>query len=138
MPNYPGNYRALANWTFGGGSSTYFDLTPNWQLEPGISGLWNPKTGAAANQPTDGTTPTEQERRVAGLDLKLSYVPLRNNQFHSLTWGTEVLYSDNRYLFYPDSTPGNGNEFYAQRRVHGPVFVCDLQVAPAVERRVPV
>jgi hypothetical protein len=28
----------------------------------------------------------------------LSYVPLRNNQFNSFTWGTEVLFSDNRYL----------------------------------------
>ena len=25
------------------------------------------------------------------------YQPLRNNQFKSLTWGTEVLFSDNRY-----------------------------------------
>jgi hypothetical protein len=38
---------------------------------------------------------------VAGLDLRLSYVPLRNNQFQSLDWGTEVLYSDNNYLFNP-------------------------------------
>ena len=29
--------------------------------------------------------------------MVLSYKPLRNNQFKSLTWGTEVLYSDNRY-----------------------------------------
>ena len=28
----------------------------------------------------------------------LRYLPLRNNQFKSLTWGTELLYSDNRYL----------------------------------------
>jgi hypothetical protein len=110
--NYPGTYRSFSELDFWGRLGTYFDLTPDWQLEPGISGLWNPKTGAA-NQPTDGASPTEQERRVLGLDLKLSYVPLRNNQFRSLVWGTEVLYSDNRYLFYPDSTPGNGNEFYA-------------------------
>ncbi len=35
----------------------------------------------------------------------LSYKPLRNNQFKSLTWGTEVLYSDNRYnMTAPDGT----------------------------------
>ena len=49
---------------------------------------------------------TEKERRVAGFDLKLSYVPLRNNQFQRLDWGTEVLYSDSRYLFDPDGIPG--------------------------------
>ena len=27
----------------------------------------------------------------------MRYQPLRNNQFKSLTWGTEVLFSDNRY-----------------------------------------
>ncbi len=32
------------------------------------------------------------------------YQPLRNNQFQSLTWGTEVLYSDNRYLVNPTGT----------------------------------
>ena len=29
--------------------------------------------------------------------MVLSYKPLRDNQFKSLTWGTEVLYSHNRY-----------------------------------------
>lgn len=49
--------------------------------------------------PTDirNNTFTERERRLYGADLVLSYKPLRNNQFQSLTWGTEVLYSDNRY-----------------------------------------
>ena len=108
MPNYPGTYRTFSGLDFWGRLSTYFDLTPNWQLEGGISGLWNPTSrGLPTSRPT-ATAPTEQERRVAGLDLKLSYVPLRNNQFRSLTWGTEVLYSDNRYLFDPDGMPGNG------------------------------
>jgi outer membrane protein assembly factor BamA len=44
-----------------------------------------------------GNTFTERERRLWGADLVLSYKPLRNNQFQSITWGTEVLYSDNRY-----------------------------------------
>ena len=50
---------------------------------------------------------TETERLVLDGDLKLSYVPLRNNQFNSLTWGTEVLYSDNQYL----ASNGGGNAF---------------------------
>jgi hypothetical protein len=57
-------------------------------------------------------TLTEKERRVAGFDFKLSYVPLRNNQFQRLDWGTEVLYSDSRYLFDPDGIVGNGDEFF--------------------------
>ena len=34
---------------------------------------------------------------MVGADITFAYRPLRNNQFKSLTWGTEVLYSDNRY-----------------------------------------
>jgi hypothetical protein len=40
--------------------------------------------------------------------LKLSYVPLANNQFQRLDWGTEVLYSNSRYLFGPDGSLGTG------------------------------
>ena len=40
---------------------------------------------------------------------------MRNNQFQRLDWGTEVLYSDSRYLFDPDGSlagPGlSGDEF---------------------------
>jgi len=113
-PNAPGNYRSFSQLDFWGRLSTYVDLTPNWQLEGGISGLWGPRTGSGTSPVLlpNGTLATEQERRVAGLDLRLSYVPLRNNQFKSLTWGTEVLYSDNRYQFFTGSTPGNGNEYY--------------------------
>ena len=105
-PNNPGNYRAFDGLNFWGRLSTYFDLTPNWQLEGGVSGLINPKTedrGGVLVQP-NGSTLTERERRLAGVDFKLSYVPLRNNQFRSFTWGTEMLYSDNRYLFDPDGS----------------------------------
>jgi len=111
-PNNPGAFRHFREMNFWGRLSTYFDLTPNWQLEGGVSGLWNPKTEDRAGllvQPS-GSTLTERERRVAGLDLKLSYVPLQNNQFRGFTWGTEVLYSNNRYLFDPDGSldPANG------------------------------
>ena len=124
--NNPGAFRHLDGFNYFGRLSTYFDLTPNVQLETGISGLINPSTqgrGGALVQP-DGSTLTEKERRVAAFDLKLSYVPLQNNQFQRLDWGTEVLYSDSRYLFDPDgsldpdnptSTAGfparNGDEF---------------------------
>jgi hypothetical protein len=118
--NNPGTYRALSGFNYYGRLSTYFDLTPNVQLETGISGLINPSTqdrGGVLVQPNgipdlSTLTLTEKERRVAGLDLKLSYVPLRNNQFQRLDWGTEVLYSDSRYLFDPDGSAGSGDEYY--------------------------
>ena len=97
--NSVGGFRAFNELNFWGRLSSYFDLTPDISLEPGISGVWNPKTddrGGALLQP-DGGVLIERERRLVGADLVLSYRPLRNNQFQSLTWGTEVLYSDNRY-----------------------------------------
>ncbi|HVP90051.1 MAG TPA: hypothetical protein VMS75_02420 [Terriglobales bacterium] len=120
-PNNPGSFRAFRELNFWGRLSTYFDLTPDWQLETGASGLLNPKTqdrGGVLIQP-NGSTLTERERRLAGADLKITYSPLRNNQFRSFTWGTEVLFSDNRYLIDPDGSlnpgrpsPGlDGDEF---------------------------
>ncbi len=112
-PNYVGDTRNGTGLNYWGRLSTYFDLTPNISLEPGISGLWNPKTVAQwapnpanPSYPTvDGDTFTERERRLAGVDLVLSWKPLRNNQFETITWGTEVLYSDNRY----DVTDASGS-----------------------------
>jgi hypothetical protein len=98
-PNNVGDFRHLGGWNYWGRLSTYFDLTPDISLEPGVSGLWNPKTidrDGPLSQP-DGSTLTERERRLVGADLALSWKPLRNNQFQSLTWGTEVLQSNNRY-----------------------------------------
>ena len=54
------------------------------------------------------------------------YQPLRNNQFKSLTWGTEVLFSDNRYnVTAPDGTqlpnrnvPSYGLYSYLAYRFH--------------------
>jgi hypothetical protein len=105
-PNFVGDFRNGSGLNYWGRLSTYFDLTPNISLEPGISGLWNPSTDAqwaaagGVNPPFPiiaGNTFTERERRLWGADLVLSYKPLRNNQFQSVIWGTEVLYSDNRY-----------------------------------------
>jgi hypothetical protein len=108
-PNAPGTYRAFSQLDFWGRLSSYVDLSPDWQLEGGVSGLWGPRTGSGVEPVLlpDGTLLTPQERRVAGLDLRLSYVPLRNNQFRSLVWGTEVLYSDNNYQFTPLEGPSS-------------------------------
>ena len=98
-PNNVGGFRHGSGLNYWGRLSTYFDLTPDISFEPGVSALWNPSTidrGGSFLQP-DGSSLTERERRLFGLDMVLSYKPLRNNQFKSLTWGTEVLYSDNRY-----------------------------------------
>jgi uncharacterized coiled-coil protein SlyX len=106
-PNNVGNTRHISGLNFWSRLSTYFDLTPDISLEPGVSGMWNPKTidrGGQLLQP-DGNSFTERERRLLGADLVLSYKPLRDNQFKSLTWGTEVLYSHNRY----DVADASGN-----------------------------
>ena len=115
-PNYVGDTRNERGLNYWGRLSTYFDLTPNVSLEPGISGLWNPKTlaqwdpalNANGSNPFpvfNGNTFTERERRLAGVDLVVSWKPLRNNQFQTITWGTEVLYSDNRYDVGPSGGP---------------------------------
>jgi uncharacterized coiled-coil protein SlyX len=106
-PNNVGDFRHLGGWNYWGRLSTYFDITPDISFEPGISGLWNPKTidrGGPLLRP-DGNTLTERERRLVGADVVFSYKPLRNNQFQSVTWGTEVLYSNNRY----DVTDSSGS-----------------------------
>jgi len=72
-PNNPGAFRHFNEVNYWGRLSTYFDLTPNWQLEGGVSGLWNPKAedrgGVDALVGPGGIAMTEHERRVAGLDL---------------------------------------------------------------------
>jgi len=122
-PSNPGNFRGIDGLNFWSRLSTYFDLTPDWQAEMGVSGLFNPHEhdrGGVDGLTGAGDVPmTEHERRLAGLDFALRYVPLRDNQFRSFTWGTELLYSDNRYQFDPNgslnptnATPGlSGDEF---------------------------
>ena len=114
-PNNPGPFRAFRELNFWGRLSTSFDLTPDWQLDTGVSGLLNPRTDDLAGvlvQP-DGSTLTEHKRRLGGFDLRLTYAPLRNNQFRSFTWGTEILVSDNGYLFDPNGSldPDNALPF---------------------------
>lgn len=114
-PDNPGTYRSFYGLNFWGRASTYFDLPDNWQLEAGASGLWEPKEqdrGGVLLQPNGVTTLTEKERRLAGVDFKLSYVPLRDNQFNRFDWGTEILFSDNNFLFDPNGLPGSGDEYH--------------------------
>lgn len=98
-PSNPGDIRQFDELNYWGRLSTYFDLSPDWQAEMGISGLYNPRTedrGGVLVQP-DGFTLTEKKRLLAGADFSLKWVPLRNNQFQSLTWGSEALFCDNMY-----------------------------------------
>ena len=116
-PNNPGTFRDADGLNYFGHLSTYFDLPQDWHMEIGISGLINPRTkdrGGALTQP-DGNTLTEKERRLAGADFSLCYTPLKNDLSHSLTWGNEVLYSNNRY----DDKPIIGNDFYESVRSVG-------------------
>ena len=103
----PGPRRSFRGLSIWGRLSSAFDLSPNWGLETGLSGLVNDKTQS------DGEDPTliEKQRQLAGLDLKLTYRPLRDNQFRSFTFGAETLYSDNSYLANPDGIENNGDEF---------------------------
>lgn len=112
-PNNPGTFRNANGLNTWGRLSTYFDLTQNWQLETGVSGLANPRTedrGGALVQPDGVSTLTEKKRQLEGVDLKVSYVPLQDNQFRRFTWGTEVLHSDNSYLVDPNGLPNSGDE----------------------------
>jgi uncharacterized coiled-coil protein SlyX len=107
-PNDVGNFRYFSELNFWGRTSTYFDLTPDVSLETGVSGLYTPDEidrGGVFLQP-DGSTLAERRRLVLGGDLMVRYLPLQNNQFQSLTWGTELLYSDNGYLDNPTGIPG--------------------------------
>lgn len=85
-PNFVGDNRHGSGLNYWGRLSTYFDLTPDISLEPGISGLWNPSTvaqwdpalDASGSNPfptVDGNTYTERERRLVGVDLERAGSP---------------------------------------------------------------
>jgi len=107
-PSAPGDYRKFTAFNFWGRASTYFDVTDNIAIEPGFSWEFCPNEldrGGAFLQP-NGNMLTERERRLLDADFMVRYQPLRNNQFKSLTWGTEVLFSRNRYnVTAPDGAP---------------------------------
>ncbi|MGA2401129.1 MAG: hypothetical protein ABSG91_05405 [Syntrophobacteraceae bacterium] len=108
-----GNFRSFGGLSFFGRGSTSFDLTPDLTLEPGISGLSNPETinrgGVLALPNGDpvtlpqfpGSRLSQTGRSLEGVDFTLSYKPLRNNQFQSITWGTEVLRSGSSFDVMP-------------------------------------
>ena len=110
-PDAIGTYRSFGAINYFGRLSTYFDLSDNWNLECGVSGLFNPDSGNVNDevQPNGLTSLTSTKRQLLDADFKLSYLPLRDNQFNSLTWGNEILYSDNQYL----ATPTGGGNSYA-------------------------
>ena len=118
-PNDVDNFRSTGGVNYWSRLSSFFELTPDIALESGVSGLWNPKTnvslstsgGAQSLTTNGGSTFNERQRRLYGADLVLSYKPLRNNQFESVVWGSEVLYSDNRYDQSDTATgaPENGS-----------------------------
>lgn len=98
-PDAVGSYRSFGGVNYFGRFSSYWDLTPNWQMEGGLSWLINPDAGNVNGelQPNGITTLTSTKRQVFDADFKLSYVPLQDNQYNSLTWGNEFLVSDNSY-----------------------------------------
>ena len=108
-PNNVGTFRGGRELNYFGRLSTYFDLPADWQMETGISGLIDPRAEdhAGVLAQADGSSLIERQRRLAGLDFSFRYVPLRDNQFRSFTWGNEILYSNNRY----HAIPVAGDEF---------------------------
>jgi hypothetical protein len=98
--------------TFWGRASTYFDLTDDWQLETGISGLLGPREKGRGDDVVleNGAIAEEIYRSLLIWDLKVAYVPLQNNQFSGLTFGMELLFSSNRYRNDPDIAPDSGDE----------------------------
>ncbi len=149
-----GDYRPFGGLSFWGRGSTSFDLTSDLSLEPGISGLLNPDTldrgGVLALNngvpvtlsQSPGSTLRQTDRSLEGVDFTLSYKPLSNNQFKSLTWGTEFLRSDSSFDVIPpltgDSPRPRVQSVQPRRRCLGHVFVPHLQVVKGVVGRVPV
>ncbi len=88
-PNDPGHYRTFSELNFWGRLSTYFDLTPNWQMEGGVSGLWNPNTDSHGGSPVqpNGSTLDEKERGLVGTDIKFSYMPLTRQSIPAVRLG---------------------------------------------------
>ena len=108
-----GNIRPIGGLAYFGRGSTSFDLTPDLSIEPGISGMSNPDTlnrGGVLALPNgdpvtlpqlSGSRLSQTSRSLEGVDITVSYKPLRNNQFQSIIWGTEVLHSGNSYNVTP-------------------------------------
>ncbi len=89
----PGPYRNLNELNVWSRLGTYFDLSPNLNLELGVSGMWNDRAEDRGGSFTlaDDSTLTERRRGVAGADITLRYQPLAHNLHRNVEWGTELL-----------------------------------------------
>ncbi len=102
----PGTFRTANELTFWTHLSSFWELTPNFTLEGGVSGLLTDRTdsrGGALVQ-ADGSTLTEKRRKVAGTDLTLRYQPLDAAAYRGFEWGTELLFNQGDFLFDPNGS----------------------------------
>jgi uncharacterized coiled-coil protein SlyX len=111
-----GGFRSGDELNYWSRASTYFDLTPNLNLELGVSGLWAPRQDLALDQQA---TVNQRERQLAGVDLTVRYQPLAASLHRGLEWGTEYLFGRGHYEFDPDGAPGTGDEFARWNNAHG-------------------
>jgi uncharacterized coiled-coil protein SlyX len=103
----------LSSWVR---ASTFFDLTPNLNLELGTSGM------LASDQDLDlqgDGRVIQRERQLAGVDFTLRYQPLASNQYRGLEWGTEYLVGRGEFDYDPDALSGSGDEFSRRPTAHG-------------------
>ena len=81
---------------------------------------------------------SQTSRSLEGVDLTLSWKPLRNNQFQSIIWGTELLHSGNSYDVTPTAGGRRLQSVQPIRRLLWHVFVSHLQMDTGVVGRVHV
>ncbi len=94
-PTPPTGYRSLSGINYFGRFSTYFDLSPNLNLETGISGLANSRADGAFGDPV------ARDRYIGGADITLRYQPLGSNIREGYVWGTEVLVNSANFETMP-------------------------------------
>jgi hypothetical protein len=111
-----GAFRSGDELNYWSRASTYFDLTPNLNLELGVSGLWAPRQDLVLDREA---TVNQRERQLAGVDLTVRYQPLAASLHRGLEWGTEYLFGRGHYEFDPDGVQGTGDEFGRWNNAHG-------------------
>ena len=86
-PTQVAGYRSVGKLNTWAHLSTYFDLTPDLNLETGVSGLVNDRAEGI------GADPTQRDRYLAAADLTLRYQPLDSSVYRGWVWGTEILHN---------------------------------------------